>query len=398
MAWPLPQLKRPDWPEPPSPARWLALLLAAFAIGLTTTSLLWPRASLGQGWRFWGWALLMPWLVWLMLWGLRYYLFETERENIRAEHQAQDELRAGWVQWARAALPVTAVSVIHPQERPLNGALSGQNGPHQDQALALDALLPGKPLPQRLLALLDQLLTPELRQALARLDHCQLLLCAPARHAESWRSLCWSRLSELPAGQAWQAGSLDLDPEQTRAWLLAAHGGPDGEGRLRQPALLLAAHLHPELTLGASAPAQCELGFALLLQPDAAQPLVYLPRPMPTDAAQMMADFATLQEIQLPGADAPRGWHSQLDKTAQAAWGRIAELPALQWLKNQPPRCHALDSWLGQTGAWGYPLQLALLCQLRLPGAQVLAWQQQESSWIQAIINSPPSGAMEKAA
>ena len=87
-----------------------------------------------------------------------------------------------------------------------------------------------------------------------------------------------------------------------------------------------------------------------------------------------------------------------MDRTTLAAWGRIAERPALQWLKSQPPRCHALDSWLGQTGAWGYPLQLALLCQLRLPGAQVLAWQQQESSWIQAIINSPPSGSMEKAA
>jgi hypothetical protein len=175
--------------------------------------------------------------------------------------------------------------------------------------------------------LLDQLLTPPLRQALARLDHCQVLLCAPARHAEHWRALCWERLAGFPACQAQQADSRDLDAEQTRAWLLAAHGEADGDGRLRQPALLLAAHLHPELTLATSAPTQSELGCALLIQPDAARPLAYLPRPMPTDAEQMMADFSTLQGIQLPNAGEQRGWHSQLDKAALASITKCHFMP-----------------------------------------------------------------------
>ena len=233
MAWPLPQLSRPDWPQPPSPRP-----LAGLAAGRLRHRPDGHQPALaarqpGPGLALLGLGAAHAWLAWLMLWGLRYYLFETERENIRAEHQAQDELRAGWVQWARAALPVTAVSVLHPQERPLNGALSGQNA--SGPSPGAGRVVAGKPLPQRLLALLDQLLTPELRQALARLDRCQLLLCAPARHAESWRSLCWSRLADFPAGQAWQTESRDLDPEQTRAWLLAAHGGADGEGRLRHP-------------------------------------------------------------------------------------------------------------------------------------------------------------------
>ncbi|MCD5360609.1 hypothetical protein [Chromobacterium aquaticum] len=407
MAWPFPQLTRPDWPPPPSHGRWLAMLAGAFIIGMVATSLLWPRGQL-MDWRFWGWALLIPGLSWLMLWGGRYYLFETEREEVQAERQAQDELMRGWEQWARAALPVLAASVRLARPLSLEQRLAGNGPQYAGQALSLPPVLDPGPLPEwlaveperrervlRLQALLLEVLTPELMARLAALGNGDLVLMAREEDEALWRLVCRQQLSG-GGEERWR------EPLAERAGMLTPEQGWQAiydqvyQQERRRPVLLLGALLHGADDM---APDGSEHGFALLLggSDDGARPIRHLSRSQPTSAAEWSEDLAQLMRVQGDAKPPDCVWHSGLGQEELQGLGQALSARLPDWFQRERVPLESLEDALGLAGDLSYPLHLAILCQPDMPEEQWLAWKDAAGCRLQRVSAAPKGEALTPA-
>lgn len=408
-------------PERPSlqarrPLRWtwLLLLLLLLAAGVALTLWRWPPGQ-PRDLRFWGWALLLPSLLWLSLYLLRWLYYWQQVHAVAVRHAQADIIDAGEMAWVTAPLLLLAGSyrvaslvskglpaAVAAEEPLLDSRVHAESGevqrftriaalPMRDPLKAL-RFIDAEPIrrQQDLLCALMKSLQPALEDLPANWPLSAWITAeglTDAQLAKQWEFACGAYQLPVPPLTRHQPGD---DLPALQRWL----DTPGGEELARA---VIVIHLQPLVSppLQNSAEAGCALLLCwhdmpgdMPLKPQAA-----LHRPVTADVSQLLDVW--LAAMQAGGVEDSSAvahlWQAglapaipaQLYIDFQTRYQQALELPANAWQN--------LDRAVGHAGSAALCLGvLAAAEQLAItPAPQLVAHSQ--DNLLSMLLVQPPS-------